>query len=55
MSLLIYILIVLILLQVIVTLEMHRLVEDLVLVLVSVGQSWFSLVRYHVILLDVVV
>jgi len=54
-SLLIDILIVLILLQVIIALEVHRLIENLELVLVSIGESWFFLVRYHVILLDVVV
>ena len=59
MSLLIDILIInlfiLILLQVIIALEVHRLIEHLELVLVSVGESWFFLVRYHVVLLDVVV
>ena len=51
MSLLINILIVLILLQVMFALKMHRLIENLE-VLVASG---FFLVRYHVILLDVVV
>jgi hypothetical protein len=55
MSLLIDVLIVLILLQVIIALEVHRLIEHLELVLVSIGESWFFLVRYHVVLLDVVV
>ena len=35
--------------------KMYGLIENLKLVLVSVGQSWFFLVRYDVVLLDVVV
>lgn len=51
MSLLIDILIVLILLQVMFALKMHRLIENLE----GLVASGFFLVGYHVILLDVVV
>jgi len=53
--LVIALLVVLVLLQVVIALEVHRLIEHLKVVLVAVGESWFFLVGYHVVLLDVVV